>query len=112
MSVTWSEDFTHLGLDWSANKVTPGIEGRIDSARKTAYALMGLGLHGNNGLDAATLLKLLKVHVLPRMLYGLDSIILPEKHLNELELFFRRILCQIQGLPDTVANVAVYRSAP
>ncbi len=69
---------------------------------------MGVGLHGKNGLDAATLLKLIEVYVLPRLLYGLDSIVLPKKHINKLELFFRRILRQIQGLPDTVANVAVY----
>ena len=42
--------------------------------------------------------------VVPRLLYGLESILLSKKVVECLEKFQRKCLKQIQGLPDKTAN--------
>ncbi len=106
--ITEATDFTHLGLNWAAGKYHPNMDAKVESARKTAYALMGVGLHGINGLDPGTAVHLVKTYILPKLLYGLDSVILRRKDIDELETYYRKLLRQIQGLPDTTANEAVY----
>ncbi len=38
--------YTHLGLERSATRSTPDVKERVKSSRRSAYALMGAGLHG------------------------------------------------------------------
>ena len=56
------------------------VDQNIQKARRTTYALMSTGLHGNSGLDIPTKLHLIQLHVIPVLLYGLE-IILPNKTL-------------------------------
>ena len=42
--------------------------------------------------------------MVPRLLYGLESILLSKKDVECLEKFQRKCLKQIQGLPDKTAN--------
>jgi hypothetical protein len=100
--------FTHLGLDWCEEKTSPNIEGRIQLARKTVYALMGTGLHGNNGLSPATSLHIIKIYVIPRLLYGLDAAVLTKRQREELNNYYRNLLRIIQGLPKATASEAIY----
>ena len=44
----------------------------------------------------------------PRLIHGLDSIVLLKKDYQVLEVFYRKLPKQVQGLPDTTANAAVY----
>ncbi len=106
--ITQDSQYTHLGLDWSEGKTTPDIPSKIKGARGAAYAMMGVGLHGQNGLDPSTSVKLIQTYITPRLIYGLDGVVLQRKDIESLEVFYRGILRQIQGLPDTVANCAVY----
>ena len=103
---------THLGLIRNAatprSMMTIHIEGRINLARRTAYSLMGAGMHGLNGLHPAVSMHLYRTYVLPRLLSGLETVILSAKELDPLELFHRRILRAIQHLPDKCSNTAVY----
>ncbi len=100
--------FTHLGLNWAAGKMNPIVKDKVGAARKTAYALMGVGLHGTNGLDPGTAVHMIKTYVLPKLLFGLDSVTLTRKDVDMLESYYRGLLKQIQGLPETTANEAVY----
>ncbi len=106
--ITKTEEFTHLGLDWTAGRSTPNIKARIGATNRTRYALMGVGLHGINGLDPGTACKLVNMYVLPKLIYGLESVVLTSSDYKELDLFYKQLLKQLQGLPDTTANEAVY----
>ena len=72
------------------------------------YCLLSTGLHGENGLDVETSLHLLKIYVLPVLLYGLEIILPPNKYLNQLEMFHKKILKQILSVPQNTADPAVY----
>ena len=72
------------------------------------YSLLSTGLHGENGLDVETSLYLLKIYVLPVLLYGLEIILPPNKYLNQLEMFHKKTLKQILSVPQTTADPAVY----
>ena len=106
--VTVAPDFTHLGLQWAAGKTTPSIDERVKSARRTAYSLMGVGLHGRDGLDPPTSASLVTTYITPRLLYGLSATNIPKNLLRQLSQFHKTLLRQIQGLPQNTACSAVY----
>ena len=39
---------------WSADSQKSTVRKQVDKARRTIYCLMGVGLHGDNGLDPDT----------------------------------------------------------
>ncbi|CAC5378654.1 unnamed protein product [Mytilus coruscus] len=63
---------------------------------------MGAGLHGLNGVNPKAAIHLIQT----RLLYGLDVITLTTKDIKNLSTYFRKLLRQIQHLPDRAANVA------
>ena len=66
------------------------------------------GVHGCNGLNAKISYKIYQVYVIPRLLYGLEVLLLNKGQLDELEKFHIEILKQIQSLPTRTANSIVY----
>ena len=107
-SMALSDDYTHLGLNWASNHGAPDVESKIALARGTAYALLGVGLHGDSGLDPGASVKLISTYATLRLLYGLDSINLAKKDIAVLDAFYKQLLKRMQGLPDNTANEAVY----
>jgi hypothetical protein len=69
---------------------------------------MGVGLHGLNGLSPVIGHKLYTIYVLPRLLSGVETIILNQAELDALEGFHRKTLRQIQNLPPRTAIPAIY----
>ncbi len=102
------EQFTHLGLEWKSGQPTPDIHAHINSARRTAYALMGIGLHGNDGMDPPTSMRTIRLYIEPRLLYGLEATVLTKTQINMLDSYHRSLLRQIQGLPESTATEAIY----
>ena len=98
-----SKSATHLGIVRNVNG-KPDIEQKINLGRKTAYSLMGAGFHGGGGLKPSQNGYIWSTFVVPRLLYGLESILLSKKDVECLEKFQRKCLKQIQGLPDKTAN--------
>ena len=99
----------HLGVErnnQSTNKVV--IQERTMIGRRTTYALMGAGLHGLNGINPKVAHKLIQTYVEPRYLYGMEILNLSETELKTLDSYQRKILKQIQHLPEKTANGAVY----
>ena len=83
------------------------IEEKVSIGRKTAYSLMGAGFHSGNGLKVCLNGFLWSTFVLPRMIYGLEALLLRKKDFESLEKFQRKSLKQIQGLPDKTPNSVV-----
>ncbi len=106
--VKTTTSFTHLGQEWSADRLSPEVAPRINSARATSYSLMGAGLHGGNGLDPPAGLKLITTYVLPRLIHGLDAVVLMKKDLSTIDKYYTSLLRQIQGLPQNCAREAIY----
>jgi hypothetical protein len=90
--VTTSPTFTHLGLWWTKGRRAPDINANIQSARRRAYSLMRIGLHGIDGLGPATSLKIIKTYVTPCLLNGLEATVLSCKDLTTLENYYKRLL--------------------
>jgi hypothetical protein len=105
-----TETFTHLGVTRSSTSLSPHslITDRIKLARRTAYSLLGVGLHGLNGLSPPIALHIYDTYVTPRLLYNLDVIILTAAQIEKMELFHRHTLRALQGLPDRVASPAIF----
>ena len=107
--VTVKDSLVHVGIPrFSSNVPDTTIDTRINTASKCAYALMGTGLHGYNGIGAKTSLQIIKTYVLPRLLYGLEVMLLSRKQIDVLSTYYNGLLKQIQGLPMTTATCAVY----
>ena len=103
-----ASSFIHLGLEWRANKTGPDIHGKIAQARKASYALIGAGMHGGNGLSPAVSRKIIDTYIVPRLLYGLEAVVLSNSEVEELSSYHRSLLRQIQSLPKYTAVEAVY----
>lgn len=97
----------HLGIKRNdKNKVD--IPDRIRTGRATIYSLLGAGLHVRRGFSPAVAHKLWRTYAIPRCIYGLEIMSLTNKDHEMLELAQRKILRQLQGLPNNTANTAVY----
>ncbi|CAG2194396.1 unnamed protein product [Mytilus edulis] len=85
------------------------VPGRIQlaSLRQTVYSLMGAGLYGLNGVNPKVSLHLIRCYVIPRLLYGLEVILLSKTDISNLTTYFVKLLKRIQHLPDRTANAAV-----
>ena len=65
--ITHDQQYTHLGLEWMESKPAPDLQAKIDSSRGMSYALLGVGLHGQNGLDPATSYQIIQVSSPPAL---------------------------------------------
>ena len=97
---------THLGIHRDSNNKA-NIAEKVSLGRRTAYSLMGAGLHCGNGLKQSVCGKLWSTYVVPRLLYGLEVLYLTGKDIKALEQYQRKSLRQIQSLPDKTHNAAV-----
>ena len=107
-TVTCASDFTHLGLNWMQGSNVPNIKQLIQSARRTMFMLMRVGVHGTDGLGPCSTFKIVKTYVIPKLLHGLEAVVLKQKDIESLEAFFRKILRQIQSLPESTAKEGIY----
>ncbi len=111
--VTIGTDINHLGISREKNArgqldITQLIEDRVSCANRTAYALMGAGFHGTNGISPAVTRKIYLTYVIPRLLYGLEALVLLQKHVDSLETYLRKTLRELQSLPPRVAVAGIY----
>ena len=97
----------HIGLNRQMDGKND-ITCRIQRGRRTLNALMGAGLHGKNGVNPIVTYKIYTTFCRPRIIYGLEAVILTKGEEQELLMFERRMLKQIQGLPTRCPTVAVY----
>jgi hypothetical protein len=77
-------------------------------ARRTLYSLIKTGVDGTNGLNPRTSCKIYQVYVIPRLLYGLETLNLKKKDMATLSSFHIGTLKRLQSLPIRTANSAVY----
>ena len=69
--IKFESQCNHLGI-FRDIKQKVNIEEKINLRRKTAYALMGAGLHSGNGLMKPLRAYLWSTYVNPRVVYGLE----------------------------------------
>lgn len=109
--ITIANEFTHLGVQYnmeSSSITTPTIDSRLNTARKTTYALMGSGFHGVKGLKPSVSLHIFETYVIPRMTYSLEALNISTTDMKRLEVHQRSTIRQLQSLPTRSANCALY----
>ncbi len=107
-----TDTLEHLGvvrvITESKIQTRPFVESRVQLMRRTAYSLMAVGLHGQDGLNPMASLKIINTYVSPRMLYGLESILITKTEEDILSRAHRALLRDIQSLPVNTATEMVY----
>ena len=110
--VNVTSTFTHLGIQrdnlQAGNGTDPVISARLSLARKTTYALMGVGCFGYNGLPPNVNIQIYKIYVIPRLIYGLEAVKLRRKDYLALELQHRSFIRNILCLPTRTAIPALH----
>ena len=100
---------THLGLTRSTKDETRiNVDDRINLARRTLYSLLKTGVHGSNGLNPKTSYRIYQAYVLPRLLYGLETLHVNSKEMSLLSSFHLDTLRKLQSLPKRTACASVY----
>ena len=102
------DEVTHLGITWNSGKTAPDINQNVKKARRTSFALLRVGLHGLNGIDPPAAFKIIQTYVTPKLLHGLEACVLNSKDLQLLDKYYKKLLRQIQALPDNTASEAIY----
>ena len=89
--VASTEHLTHLGINRSAEKLSPKvlINTRLQLARNTRYTLMGADF-------------------LPSIIFNMEVLILTQSQIVTLEKFHRATLRSIQGLPERTSSALGY----
>ena len=108
--VTVSKSATHLGIIRNSSSTSNKelVNARIQTARRTVYSLLGAGLHGLNGVNPKIAIHLIQIYVLPRLMYGLEVVNINNCDVQHLEIYYRKLLKQIQHLPERTSTSAVY----
>ena len=102
------ETSEHLGLICGgSSEGHDNVNNRISLARRTLYSLIKTGMHGSNGLNPKVSYKMYHCYVLPRLLFGLETIFLSKKHIKMLTDFHMDTLRKLQALPDRTSSAAV-----
>jgi hypothetical protein len=69
---------------------------------------MGAGMHGYNGINPEIIMKVWNTYIHPRLVFGLDSIMLTKKDIHERSHYHKSVLKVMQNLPERTADAAVY----
>ena len=104
----FTNEFTHLGQTWKKGDPYPQVEKRIKAATGAAYLLIGKRVHGFDGLNPIISSQILSVYVMPRLLYGMEAAVLPQRDLTRLYRTYLTMCKKIQGMPERTANEAAY----
>lgn len=106
-----AKEATHIGLiqtDTFHQTTDRNVDNNIKKARRATYSLLASGLHGHNGLDPETSLQLIRIYILPILLYGLEMLLPNRTLINKLELFQKKLLKQVLSLPQNTSDSAIY----
>ena len=107
--VPYVNSVTHLGIDRSIRASNnTAINNRVSAAIKTMYALMPSGLHGEFGLTPHASRKIITSYVLPRLIYGLEALVISRTELSTLERAYKQLLKSLLALREGTADEAVY----
>ena len=82
----------HMGIMRSANTQKSAVQENIKKARRTIHSVMGIGLHGENGLDPDTSFHLLQIYVIPILVYGLEVVSSTDGHLDKLDKIHKKFI--------------------
>jgi len=96
---------THLGV-YRNSTGKLNVDEKINLGRRTAYSLLGAGLHGNTGLDQRAKAHIWTTYVTPRILFGIEVTPYKDTDLKKLDSYQTKTTKQIQHLPDRTSNVA------
>ena len=103
--------YTHLGIKRGITTNRTGDENvnqNINKARRTAYSLFASGLHGQNGLDPQTTIHLIRIYIIPVLLYGLEIVLLNKSQVDRLELYQKKLLKYVLSVSVNTPDAAVY----
>ena len=81
----------HLGIDRNSAAIVD-VEARVQTGRRTMYAVMGASAYGCSGVTAPLTAHIRRVYALPRMTYGLEDFTLNSKAIHLMEKMQRSII--------------------
>jgi hypothetical protein len=105
---TQKEAFEHLGHFWKTRNLSPDIDTKISKARKLSYAMIGVGVHGSNGLDPISSYHTTRTYIFKQLTSGLEAIVLSSEDFDHLDRFYHNQLRIIQAYSKNTSKVAVY----
>ena len=100
--------FDHIGQLWKTQKNNPDTDERLSKARRLSYGMIGVGVHGTNGLDPVASCNITRTFILSRLDFGLEATMIPKAEHDKLAKFYHNQLRVVQALPVNTSRVAVY----
>lgn len=99
----------HLGVHRNtAGTTVDTIQESLKKGRRATFSMMGTGFYGYNGIHLEAMLKMWNMYIVPRMLYGLEALLMQDSDIERLEVYQRSVLRSIQHLSPGTANASLY----
>jgi hypothetical protein len=99
----------HLGItrDGKTLGVVPTIDAAQQKGRRALYSLMGVGMHGINGVTPKVAFHMLMIYIIPIMIHGLELLLPTEKQLEPITKIYEETMRNMLGLPKSIAKPAL-----
>ena len=105
----YTDSLTHLGVTRTLQRSNAEVvTERVQTASRTMYALMPTGMHGENGISPAASRKIVVAYILPRLLYGLEALVLNKTERSAIDRAYKSLLKPLLSLREATADEAVY----
>ena len=103
------ENTSHIGIQKSGNySVQLTVDENIKKSSRAMHSLMGAGLHGENGIDPATSISLLRPYILAILYYGLEILLPTGKMFDQINIEYKKMLRHMLSLYTNVADPTIY----
>ncbi len=104
-----SNEETHLGINRRVDCTNLStVKDRLKKTRRASYELLGAGFHQLTGVGPEVGRHMHNIYAIPRLVYGLEALILTQPNTNTLEASHKTSLRKIQHLPKSTATAAIY----
>lgn len=111
MRLTDPLSLKNLGIlrdNHTAHFTGEAVQEKINTSRKTLYAMVGGDFHRRNSLNPKVILHLIKVYVTPRLVYDLKAVSLISKDTLILTACYQHLLKQLLHLPSRMSDSISY----
>ena len=106
-----TKSLTHLGVSRNLKSSNADVvSSRIATAAKASYALMPSDLHGENGISPHASRRLVLAYILPRLIYGLEALVINKSELGNLDRAYTRLLKSLLALRTPPMKLSTFSS--
>ena len=103
-----TNQITHIGLKRNLKSPNSDVTANINVARRCLYGMIPAGIHGTNGVPPCISQNTLVMHVIPRLLSGIEAVIPSSDDIKRISVFYNQTVKRLLSLRESCSNFGAY----